>query len=249
MAQTSIVRRDQGKSFWNRHYLERFHKMATRLKCFDDLNKQIYRHVEPNPDGTILEMGCGSGRNIPHIIKALDLQKGVGKIYAVDYTRSALEVTRKHLGNAKNVVFKRDNLRNLSFEADRMDAVFDIFAGCYIPSKGWETAIKEAFRVMKPGGIGYFLYFIHRKRFVSCFRSQVPVELFLHPVGVFWAFHLKFIDGLNVWDKHIERGDVVYPGWHEFSGLVKTHGGIIEVAEKAFLTTCIFVKARKNRSG
>lgn len=50
-------------------------------------------------------------------------------IFLIIYTRSALEVARKHLGNAKNIVFKRDNMGNLSFKDNRVDSVFDIFAG------------------------------------------------------------------------------------------------------------------------
>lgn len=247
LAKTGIVEvaKDDGESFWNRYYLERFHKMATRLRCFRQLDKRIFSQVIQVLEAQILEMGCGSGRNVANILKHMRVSENGGKIYAIDISHDSLNLAREELGNPENVVFQKDNMRRLSFEDNKFDAVFDVFAGCYMPHRGWQLGVKEAFRVMRSGGYGYFLYFVHDKKFASCFRSQVPIEFALHPVGLFWALHLKLIRGLNVWDKFIEKGDVIYPTHDEFVELVEQNGGLIKVAEKTFLDACVFVKAQK----
>lgn len=240
------VEKDEGKSFWSPDYLRRYHAMATRLKCFKDLNKQIYSQVIPNPNAEVLELGCGSGRNIPLIIKSMGLDKGNGRIHAIDFNYSSLKLANEYLGNPPNVFFKEGNMRQLDFDSNIFDSIFDIFAGTYLPHKGWIQGIKEAFRVMKPGGHGHFLYFVHGKKFSHCFRSQVPIELVHNPVGFYWAFHLKLIRGMNVWDKFIEKGDVVYPKFDEFTSIIDANGAVVEIAQKAFLGTCIFVRAKKH---
>lgn len=239
------VKEDDGRSFWSRNYLERYHAMATRLKCFRDLNRQIFSQVVRNPNAIALEQGCGSGRNIPNIINALGLKAGNGKLFAIDFNMTSLTLANEKLGDPKNVLFKQENMRQLSFNTGMFDATFDIFAGTYMPGKSWTLGVAETFRVMKSGGFGYFLYFVHGKKFASCFRSQVPIELFTHPIGLFWALHLKLIQGLNLWDKFLESGEVVYPEFDEFIALAEKCGGEIKVAEKAFLGACIFVKAKK----
>ena len=239
------VAEDDGRSFWNRYYLERFHAMATRLLCFQKLNEQIFSRVEVNPDAEVLELGCGSGRNIPLILEAMGLSRGRGKVWAIDFNWPALELANENLGDPENVVFKQDNIRQLSFKDGAFDALFDIFAGTYLPLKGWKLGVKEAFRVLKPGAYGYFLYFIHGKKFGDCFRSQVPAELFHNPVGLFWALHLKLVRGLNIWDKFIEKGEVIYPSKDEFVALIESNGGAVEIVERAFLGACMFVKTKK----
>lgn len=244
------VTEDGGVSFWNRSYLERYHAMATRMGCFKQLNRQIFSLVDSNPDALALELGCGSGRNIPSIAKALAINIGDGnghdgKIYAIDFSLEALKLANENLGDPSNVLFKKDNIKQLSFDSNEFDVLFDIFAGCYAPSKGWRTGLKEAFRVLKPGGSGYFLYFLHGMNFGECFKRRALIELVTHPIGLFWAIHLKLVRGLNIWDKFIERGEIVYPTARELVDVVSDAGGKIEIAERAFLGTCLLVKARK----
>ena len=218
--------------------------MATRLLCFQRLNEQIFSQVEPNPDAEVLELGCGSGRNIPLIVKAMG--SGKGKVWAIDFNFPALELANENLGDPPNVIFKKDNMRHLSFKDNTFDCLFDIFAGTYLPLRGWQLGIKEAFRVMRPGAHGYFLYFIHGKRFSSCFTLRQKLRETIHnPLGVFWALHLKLVRGLNVWDKFIEKGEVVYPKEDEFVSLIEDSGGAVEVMKRAFLGVCMFVKAKK----
>lgn len=239
------VTEDEGRSFWSRYYLERYHAMATRLKCFQDLNRQIFSHVEANPNAEVLELGCGSGRNIPLIIESMGINNEQGKVWAIDFNFSSLELANETLGDPSNVIFKKDNIRHLSFKDEVFDAVFDIFAGTYLPLKGWEIGIKEAFRVLKTGGYGYFFYWEHGKNFSKCIRGHILGELFHNPIGLFWSLHLKLFRGLNVWDEFVEKGEVVYPKIDELIAIINTNGGRVEVVEKALFNTCVFIKAKK----
>jgi len=238
------VEEDRGESFWNQDYLNRFERMSENLEVFKNLNEHLREVVIPNPEATVLELGCGYGRNMPVLRKGLNLN-GKGEIHGIDFSQDALELAREKFAKTENINFHQQDICNLGFPPSHFDALFDIFAGCYIPNKGWKEGLKESFRVLKPGSRGYFLYFIHGKKFSSCFKSQVPVELIHHPIGLFWALHLKLFKGLNLWDKFIERGEVVYPEWNEFIQEIQEAGGKVEVAEKAFLDTCILLRAQK----
>ncbi len=239
------AKEDEGRSFWNRYYLERFHKMSTRLKVFQELDQQIYGRIPLMPNAVALEFGCGSGRGAAKVAQTLGISQGNGQLYAVDFSQEALELSNENLGDPQNILFKREDLRALSFEDESFDFVFDVFAATYMPFRGWQHAIGEAFRMLKPGGQGYFLYWKKGSDFGKCFRSQILVELFHNPLGLFWALHLKLVKGLNLWDSFIESGDVIYPEPEELVSEIEANGGSVEVEEDAFLNTCVFVKAVK----
>jgi len=211
------------------------------------MNEQIFSHIVPDSKAIVLEQGCGVGRNIPLILDSMGIDElSGGKVHAVDFSHEALDLAKEKLSNPVNVVFHKGNMSQLSFADETFNAVFDIFAGTYMPIKGWKLGVIETFRVMKPGGRAYFLYFIHGRNFGSLFKKQVIDEFFHNPAGLYWAMHLKLVRGLNVWDKFIANGDVVYPEWEELLDIIKFSGGIVEVAEESFLGACIFVRAIKS---
>jgi ubiquinone/menaquinone biosynthesis C-methylase UbiE len=100
------------------------------------LNKQ-----EGKREIKILDLGCGSGR---HFIKSKNL-----KFYGVDFSEKMLELAEK-----KNIAveLKKSKASLIPFKDDFFDAgVFAAALHC-IDSKGErEKALKELFRVLKPG--------------------------------------------------------------------------------------------------
>lgn len=239
------VKEDGGISFWNQDYLERFHKMTTRLKCFQDLDQQIFRRVPEDKDAEVLEMCSGSGRNAQLLFDRMNIKNGSGHIWAVDFSLQALVLANKKLGDPERIIFKEEDVKNMHFKDNSFDYVFDIFGSTYIPNKEWKAAIEEVFRVLKPGGYAYFLYWLHGSDFGKCFRSQILTEFLNNPMGLYWALHLKVKRGLNLWDQYVKKGDVVYPTERELTEAVKDSGGNILGVEKAFLNTCSFVWAKK----
>jgi SAM-dependent methyltransferase len=110
----------------------------------------------------ILDLGSGSGRDC-YVLSQLVGEEGY--ILGVDMTDEQLEVANRHIdfhtkafGYAKpNIEFKKGYIERLN-ELNLADNSFDIIvSNCVInlsPDK--ESVLKEAYRVLKPGGELYF---------------------------------------------------------------------------------------------
>ncbi len=169
------VEEDGGRSFWNRDYLKRFHKMASRLERFKKVNLQILIRVPQDENAKVLDMCCGSGRNTQLVFDKMNLENGNGRMWAVDFSPQALMLANQLLGNPERILFKDEDVRQMCFADNVFNYVFDIWGSTHIPNQEWKTAIKEAFRVLKPGGYVYFLYWLQGSNFGKCFRSQINV--------------------------------------------------------------------------
>jgi ubiquinone/menaquinone biosynthesis C-methylase UbiE len=95
--------------------------------------------------GNILDLGSGSGR---HLIKIKD-----GKMYLVDFSKSMIELAKKK-AKEKNIEaeFKVASLTKLPFKDNFFDSAIAIAVlHCIKGEKNREKAVKELFRVLKPG--------------------------------------------------------------------------------------------------
>ncbi len=111
---------------------------------------------------TILDLGCGAGRDCYALAQLVGEQ---GKVIGVDMTdeqisvaKSYVEYHREKFGFAKaNTEFKQGYIERLD-ELDLADNSVDvIISNCVInlsPDK--QSVLKEAYRVLKPGGEIYF---------------------------------------------------------------------------------------------
>lgn len=111
---------------------------------------------------TILDLGCGAGRDV-YVLAQLVGEKG--QVIGVDMTEEQLAVARQHEKYHQSAFgYKRSNVRFLHgyierlHELDLADASVDIIvSNCVInlaPDKA--AVLREAFRVLKPGGELYF---------------------------------------------------------------------------------------------
>ena len=111
---------------------------------------------------TILDLGCGAGRDV-YVLSQLAGEKG--QVIGVDMTEEQLTVARQHEKyHQKAFGYKRSNVRFLHGYIERLhelelaDASVDVIvSNCVInlaPDKA--AVLREAFRVLKPGGELYF---------------------------------------------------------------------------------------------
>ena len=100
--------------------------------------------------GRILEIGFGTGRNLPHYpptvkrIEAIDPDTDLDRLSMPRIAHAAIEVDFHHLDAA-----------HLPFEEARFDTVVSTFTLCSIPDV--VHALGEVRRVLKPGGQFLFL--------------------------------------------------------------------------------------------
>ena len=100
--------------------------------------------------GEILEIGVGTGLNLPHYpeqiskITTVDPNPGMNKKLQRRIERSGIKVDKRIIGSEE-----------LPFDAATFDCVVSTLTLCSIPDV--EQALAEVFRVLKPGGRIFFL--------------------------------------------------------------------------------------------
>lgn len=95
--------------------------------------------------GNVLDLGSGAGR---HLVKIKD-----GKMYLVDFSRKMIELAKKRAKEKEiEAEFKVADLKKLPFPDNFFDSSIAIAVfHCIKGENKREKAVKELFRVLKPG--------------------------------------------------------------------------------------------------
>jgi len=140
--------------------------------CCDPITTDIYRSGETAglPDGVVLaSLGCGNPTAVAELREGetvLDLGSGggidvllsakrvgpTGKAYGLDMTDEMLELARKHQreAGAENVEFLKGEIEDIPLPDGSVDV---IISNCVINlSADKDQVLREAFRVLRPGG-------------------------------------------------------------------------------------------------
>jgi ubiquinone/menaquinone biosynthesis C-methylase UbiE len=126
--------------------LPRFINVACGMKTVRPLRQRVCAGLE----GEVVELGFGSGHNVPFYPKA------VARVAAVEPADIGWKLARKRV-SASGVPVERSGLdgQSLPFGDDSFDTALSTWTLCTIPDV--MTALAEVRRVLKPGGRLYFL--------------------------------------------------------------------------------------------
>ncbi len=103
--------------------------------------------------GRVLEVGFGSGLNIPHY-------RGISKLYALDPSLELYNLAETRIKEASfPVEYLKASAENIPLSENTIDTVVSTWSMCSIPRP--ELALKEIFRVLKPAG--KFIFIEHGK--------------------------------------------------------------------------------------
>ena len=124
--------------------------------------ERIYRNWRPvllaDVRGKVLEAGVGTGRNLRHYHRTVEL---VG----VELSDRMLNKARKRakVAECKIELIHEDATIMKSVNANRFDWVVSLFMCCVMPDDLQEAAIKQFGRVLKPGGRFRLLEMVYSK--------------------------------------------------------------------------------------
>ena len=115
--------------------------------------KKFVEIINPKKDEVIIDVGSGTGDIAKNILKT----KFNGKLHLLDLNPQMLNIGKSTFGKNKNVYFHQGNAENLKFKKNTFDKYTISF--CLRNITNIEKSIKEALRVLKPGGIYFCLEF------------------------------------------------------------------------------------------
>jgi ubiquinone/menaquinone biosynthesis C-methylase UbiE len=133
--------------FYDDQILPRWLNLVMGSKDLADVRERRARALE----GTVLEVGFGSGRNLPHFPPT------VTKLYALDPSRVGLALAKKRLAGVSFPVellpLPADG--RIPLPDDSVDTVLTTWTLCTIPDP--LAALREMHRVLRPGGHYHFV--------------------------------------------------------------------------------------------
>jgi len=113
-----------------------------------DLEEQVIDGLPVSPDWRVLEIGCGVGRLLR------PLSERVAEAAGVDLSEEMIRRGREYCADRPNVELHRTNGSLDFLPAGHFDFVFSHIVFQHVPRRSYvERYLREAWRVLKPGGV------------------------------------------------------------------------------------------------
>lgn len=134
------------KEVYERNVLPRVVNLACGTKPIAKSRKRVCAGLS----GTVLEIGFGSGHNLPYLSEAVDT------LLAVDPSELGQRLAAKRLAAAPvTVEFVGLDAQGIALDDDAADHALSTFTLCTIPDV--TAALAEVARIVRPGGTFHFL--------------------------------------------------------------------------------------------
>jgi ubiquinone/menaquinone biosynthesis C-methylase UbiE len=177
------------KEFWNREYRDPeffalSEEASSDLQKFTRWAMKEYGKDVLRPDITVLDAGCGNGRNLLWMNKMFHM-KGTGfDISEVAIVQAQKNAELQQFGN--KLVFKVHSIAlDIPLPDESVDFVLDMMTSHFLKEKEREIYFKEVARVLKPQGVLFFKSFFmegdqHAKDLVKN-ESAGEHNAYIHP--------------------------------------------------------------------
>lgn len=108
--------------------------------------KEIYRSIETNKEGLLVDIGCGRG------LQTILVSRKYGKSIGIDIDPQEIDIAQTRLRRQENrrVCFRHSDLFGMKLGSDCVDLIVSFSVLEHIPN--WRQVLVEAFRILKSGG-------------------------------------------------------------------------------------------------
>ncbi len=127
---------------------------------------RLIRRLDVPPDGSVLEIGCGTGRNLALVAR----RYRQARLFGLDISAEMLKHALRHVSGAR---LARADATHFDAQAlfgqRQFDRVFISYSLSMIP--GWEQALDQAARCVSPGGSLHIVDFGRQEGLPGWFRA------------------------------------------------------------------------------
>jgi len=131
---------------------------------------ELVNRFDLRPGDRVLDAGCGSGRLVPYLLKAVGQS---GLVVAADFAFQMVDRARKKLA-APNLIFLQADVMRLPFADNFFDRIILLALFPHLPQKA--QALEEFYRLLKPGGKIFIAHTASRKE-INEFHARLAYPL------------------------------------------------------------------------
>jgi ubiquinone/menaquinone biosynthesis C-methylase UbiE len=156
-------------NFYNTYILPKLLNIVMSKKEFEKERPLVVSDAK----GVVLEIGFGSGLNLPYY-------QNIEKLYALEPSVELYELTKVDTKNKFEIEHLSVSAENIPLQDNSVDSVVSTWTLCSIPDV--EQSLKEILRVLKPGGR---FHFIEHGKFPKTLKQKL--QTFLTPLSKVFA--------------------------------------------------------------
>jgi S-adenosylmethionine-diacylgycerolhomoserine-N-methlytransferase len=158
----------------DRVYRHQRHVYDLTRKCYLVGRDRMIAELDPPIGGRVLEIGCGTGRNLFAASDRYPLARFYGIDISLEMLGTALRRSQRHSGRMP-IAFAHADAASFNpqttFNVDGFDRIFISYALSMIP--GWRQALRQAAAALAPGGSLHIVDFGQQERLPRVFRSAL----------------------------------------------------------------------------
>jgi len=236
----------QLEKLWD-EYCERGYDYVFSAKYLKIFSTELESILLPQPNGIVLDGGCGTGRMFKPILVKIKPRK----IIAVDFSNSMLKKAKERMrelvrsGICSEDAFefhKRSLTQPFPFANNFFDIEIFNLVICYLFPREWKKVLQEANRTLKTGGYIYFTTFLKGWDFRKIMQKRV-FHVLLSCFSMIKAF--PAIESINKINNLVKGGVIEYPEKGEIAKELKKMGFIEIETIKIFWDGGEIIRAKK----